>query len=69
MWKIIETIKDILGEIFFDKSVRVWALVFIICGYILGVHVIQRSRNPQLTETELIILLPKNIFLEFQESE
>lgn len=69
MWKIVETIKDILGEIFFDKSVRVWVLVLIICGYILGVHIMQRSKNPQLTDTELIILLPKNILLEFHEGE
>lgn len=69
MRKIIETIKDILGEIFFDKSVRLWFLVLIICGYILGVHLIQRSRNPQLTDTELFILLPKNMLLEFQEEK
>lgn len=67
--KIIENIKDILGEVFFDKDVRLWSIILLLVIYVLGVHIVQRQKNPQLTDTELIILLPKNILLEFHEGE
>lgn len=42
------------------------AFIYAFCVYLIIVSVIQRFSNPELTNTELMLLLPKNLMLEFE---
>lgn len=44
-----------------------WYIVLIISAYVLGVTLVQRYKNPSLTETELFFLIPQNLVLDFKE--
>lgn len=42
-----------------------WLLTLLV-AYVGITLTIQRFKNPQLTDTELILLIPKNFMLEFE---